>query len=489
MRNFFRLFVFAVVLAATANIMSAQLGRKKADPAPAAEAAKPAETAAAEAPAAETTESSPLTEEKLSEVIAAALANHQERMSHASPQSVVESDIFKKVVAYEIREAIAASTNHTWWMSVGALVLGVLALLIAFLKQPKEKKGVNPGTVTMLALAFAFSFTANAAPTCYNAETGKTSGSVKAAIAVVNADNTFVCSVSGKKVELVEPEDTAKVVVEGKVTKESPLEFKFKPAIEGRLVVKVDGKLLNQVAIRDEKTAVAINDALDLAGSTVVTSGGDEKLFRSFLLGMAQHYGIDPKEILALLNSSRPGTSKQAVARIEDARKGAIVDATFRDDRYVRFTTAAGELAGALEGLKNSLGDVASKEDLDRVERKADGAYDKAEAAVRTADEAKSAADHFKQQLIEANKAATAAMAKATRVYDATAKSGNRGEKKALAEPKPQATAVAKPNSAAHAKRGAPAKCPPGQWCKFGSNGQVETAASQPPPVQMRPSN
>ena len=78
----------------------------------------------------------------------------------------------------------------------------------------------------------------------------------------------------------------------------------------------------------------------------------DEKLFRSFLVGLAQHYGLDQKQLISLLQSSKAGTSKEAVGLIEAARQHTTVEAVYSDDRMNALLNATAANAAAQRELE-----------------------------------------------------------------------------------------------------------------------------------------
>ena len=453
-------FSFAVVLATTAVVLpaAAQLGRGKTATPAAAQTAAEEKPAAAEQPAAEPPAVPHITMEQVWNAI-------NQRAEEFAKQPYV-NNLEKRV------DALEGKSNWIIYVWLFVLTMGVVMAFGLAIRRPKVRTTTPPsptpppahpqtrmvrsdesregfGRIGFMAVIgiigfVVFALSASAAPVCYNSETGKTVGSTKVAVAVVGVSNTFNCSVSGKVVELVDVDTPATVVLTPTVSKNSPLEFEFTPAAEGRLLVKVDGKVYNQLAVRDEKTAISINDAIDLSAGPAPVSNGDH-LAREFIRGLVDAACEDGKqcnrdEVLKAVFGPQKGSTRQAGYLVATAARKGAVDAALSDPRlktaFADALTAFGKNLPTTPAPAVDLSEVNGR--LDRLEDGQTALGRKVEAAVATAAEAKADA-------AAASKAAFSAQQTAGQLRQLLAERGPRGLKKALKATPPPPPAAAAP--------------------------------------------
>jgi hypothetical protein len=192
----------------------------------------------------------------------------------------------------------------------------------------------SPGSGTSILVALIgvfFAVHSAYAAACYNTETGKTSGSVRVAVAIVNTPTTFACVISGSTVELVDADNPSTVLLTPSVSKQRPLTFTFNPTSEGRMIVKVDGHLYNQMAVRSRAIAEGINDAVDLSHGGI--SSGADTAARRFLEGLACGASPNPGCIAEVRKAWGSGKGTSAFAGA--FARNTIIEKIFKDDRFV----------------------------------------------------------------------------------------------------------------------------------------------------------
>gem|GEM_PF-3858625 len=102
-----------------------------------------------------------------------------------------------------------------------------------------------------------------------------------------------------------------------------------------------DGSGMKKTALSLAVVSSAVSSALDVADTRYLQAGREvDPVFRSFLLGMTQYYGVDYGKVVSLLQSPKTGTSKEALGMIETARQVATVNATLGDARLKEIVNA-----------------------------------------------------------------------------------------------------------------------------------------------------
>jgi hypothetical protein len=365
------------------------------------------------------------------------------------------------------------------------------------LQQPREDhdrttRRVPRSPLSLLLTCFAIVTAAHSAhaATCYNTETGKTPGTVKVAIAVVNSANTFGCAVAGSKVELVDADNPGTVVLTPTITKKSPLTFGFTPTSEGRLIVKVDGRLFNQLAIRSQAIAEGINDAADLIGGSSGGSAGVDAKVRMVLEGAACGASPDPA-CVAKFRAEAWGNTKGSSSKAGANVRNAFIESVYKDDRYVALKARADSAQAQADAAKAAADAAQAKADSAssntggvteaRVGEIVDGKIDSKiaplttsiQAAQAAGDEAKIDAGHAKQVAV-ANATVTTALldldAKGKKLPKATATEWEKKlEEACKAAGVPCAAPVPAPKADKPAKK-APLNKKPGPKDQFGQD-------------------
>lgn len=244
-----------------------------------------------------------------------------------------------------------ASDVHDFDAAIKAKAeLDPIVLELEELDPPVNRRLVPSGgsaasVAILLCIGLLGAGSAKSATFCWNEKTGKTPGSTRAAIAVLGVSNTFDCSGSGNKIELVN--ETGAVIMTPSIIKKNPLTFEFTPAAVGRAIIRVDGRNLNQIAIRGKNEAELINDAVDLSTGNNRSSVSDsDAIFRAWMKAEFDFYcsagceGKSATQLFTLSTSSAKGSTAAAFTVLERARRNSTVNLALGDDRLKAMMTA-----------------------------------------------------------------------------------------------------------------------------------------------------
>lgn len=108
--------------------------------------------------------------------------------------------------------------------------------------------------------------------------------------------------------------------------------------------VKVFGAALDHANV-GKITYVAVSTP-SFAGSSRISyavsngNGDGERDFHSFVIGLCDYFGVDRAKFMALIHNAKAGTSREAIAMIESARRVETVNAVLKDDRLVGIINA-----------------------------------------------------------------------------------------------------------------------------------------------------
>ncbi|MBL8029856.1 MAG: hypothetical protein JNN11_01265 [Candidatus Doudnabacteria bacterium] len=274
------------------------------------------------------------------------------------------ADLQKQVK--DLSEQVSAVLSLLKYGAIGAFIIFVVFMGLSLIKSKGKgaAKGMASHAVALLLLFGAVADVRAAGPkvTCGDPEYRNN------AVPDDGTEIAMVCrGVVGKTIEVVD----SNIAVTDVKTVPGGFSFKIKASSGAKRdypTVKIDGKEVEASLeivsagewISRDRMAVTIKQM-------VGGNAGEEKLFRSYLLGQAQELGLDYNKLIQLLSSSKAGTSKEAIAAIEQAREKRVKGAVFEDTRYKLLEAKAEAAQKKVDALQAKVDGMSEGVSEDRV--------------------------------------------------------------------------------------------------------------------------